>query len=236
MQNLERRNRAIAPAEILQSGREDLGRPEGGPEDEEAEFKEQPNPFGCVKCEQLKRAGLEERLARTLEPNSVGFGVKLKICMVRCMPRIFLIGNLIWKEQRARQGMPKKTWELMKSKLKEQFLPADYSMDLYEQFHGLRQWQSSVKDHTSELNNLSQIARLKETDEQVNVRYLSALRVVPDEMRMHRLSNAFKLEERAAPYGPRRLITTPVPAAANTRTTSGVVRGAQSAQRAPKAA
>ena len=41
-----------------------------------------------------------------------------------------------WKrveEQRARQGKPKiSTWEHMKAKLRKQFLPADYTMELYE--------------------------------------------------------------------------------------------------------
>lgn len=48
-----------------------------------------------------------------------------------------------WKrieEQRSRQGKQKiSTWEHMKTKLRKQFLPADYAMELYEKFHSLKQ-------------------------------------------------------------------------------------------------
>ena len=68
-----------------------------------------------------------------------------------------------WKrveEQRTRQGKPKViTWEQMKLKQRKQFLPADYTMELYEKFHCLKQ-NKLLEEYTAEFNNLSLIPNL----------------------------------------------------------------------------
>ncbi|CAL2249473.1 unnamed protein product [Prunus armeniaca] len=99
-----------------------------------------------------------------------------------------------WKrveEQRARQGKQKiNTWDRMKSKLRKQFLPADYTMELYEQFHNLKQRDMSVEEYTSEFNNLSIRVGLNETNEQMTSRYLSGLnQTIRDKMGVVRLFN-----------------------------------------------
>ncbi|XP_021817152.1 uncharacterized protein LOC110759412 [Prunus avium] len=99
-----------------------------------------------------------------------------------------------WKrveEQRARQGKQKiNTWDRMKSKLRKQFLPADYTMELYERFHNLKQQDMSVEEYTSEFNNLSIRVGLNETNEQMTSRYLSGLnQTIRDEMGVVRLFN-----------------------------------------------
>ncbi|KAF7119803.1 hypothetical protein RHSIM_Rhsim13G0121300 [Rhododendron simsii] len=64
-----------------------------------------------------------------------------------------------WKrveEQCARQGKHKiSTWEIMKAKLRQQFLPVDYAMELYKKFHSLKQRGMTVEEYISEFNNLS---------------------------------------------------------------------------------
>ncbi|KAL5776736.1 hypothetical protein ACOSP7_009662 [Xanthoceras sorbifolium] len=99
-----------------------------------------------------------------------------------------------WKrveEQRARQGKPKiNTWEHMKAKLRKQFLPADYAMELYERFHSLKQRGMTVEEYTSEFNNLLNRVGLNERNEQLTARYLSSLnQTVRDELGIVRLFN-----------------------------------------------
>lgn len=63
----------------------------------------------------------------------------------------------------------------MKSKLRKQFLPADYTMELYEKFYCLRQNNMTVDEYTSEFNNLSIRVGLAESNEQITSRYLAGL-------------------------------------------------------------
>ena len=98
-----------------------------------------------------------------------------------------------WKrveEQRVRQGKQKiSTWEHMKAKMRKQFLPADYAMELYERFHSLKQ-NRTVEEYTSEFNNLSIRVGLNETNEQMTSRYIAGLnQSVRDEMGVVRLFN-----------------------------------------------
>ena len=53
----------------------------------------------------------------------------------------------------------------MKAKMRKQFLPADYAMELYERFHSLKQNSRTVEEYTSEFNNLSIRVGLNETNE-----------------------------------------------------------------------
>ncbi|CAL8177990.1 unnamed protein product [Prunus armeniaca] len=124
-----------------------------------------------------------------------------------------------WKrveEQRARQGKQKiNTWDRMKSKLRKQFLPADYTMELYEQFHNLKQRDMSVEEYTSEFNNLSIRVGLNETNEQMTSRYLSGLnQTIRDEMGVVRLFNledarqyALMAERRLSRHGGKRAVS-----------------------------
>ena len=80
-----------------------------------------------------------------------------------------------WKrveEQRARQGKQKiSSWEHMRSKLRKQFLPPDYAMELYKKFHLLRQNGRTVEHYTSDFNNQSIRVGLNETNEQLTSRF-----------------------------------------------------------------
>ena len=83
------------------------------------------------------------------EPRKVLFvKLKLKSAALQWWKRV--------EEQRARQGKKKiSSWEHMKSKLRKQFLPPDYAMELYKKFHLLRQNGRTVEHYTSDFNNLS---------------------------------------------------------------------------------
>ncbi|KAJ0010947.1 hypothetical protein Pint_32911 [Pistacia integerrima] len=77
-----------------------------------------------------------------------------------------------WKrveEQRAQQGKLKiSTWQHMKTKLWKQFLPADYTMELYEGLHCLKQNNMSVEEYFAEFNNLSIPVGLSKTEKRVS--------------------------------------------------------------------
>lgn len=76
----------------------------------------------------------------------------------------------------------------MKTKLRKQFLPADYMMEMYERFHMLRQNSMSVEEYTSEFNNLLIRVDSNESNEQVTSRYLSGLhQSIKDEIGVVRL-------------------------------------------------
>ncbi|XP_017970464.1 PREDICTED: uncharacterized protein LOC18609565 [Theobroma cacao] len=121
-----------------------------------------------------------------------------------------------WKrveEQRARQGKLKiSTWEHMKSKLRKQFLPVDYTMELYEKFHCLKQNNMTVEEYTSEFNNLSIRVGLAESNKQITSRYLTGLNhFIRDDMGVVRLYNiedarqyALSAEKQVLRYGARK--------------------------------
>ena len=78
----------------------------------------------------------------------------------------------------------------MKAKMRKQFLPVDYAMELYERFHSLKQNSRTVEEYTSEFNNLSIRVGLNETNEQMTSCYLASLnQSIRDEMGVVRLFN-----------------------------------------------
>lgn len=124
-----------------------------------------------------------------------------------------------WKrveKQRARQGKQKiNTWDRMKSKLRKQFLPADYTMELYERFHNLKQRHISIEEYTSEFDNLSIRVGLNETNEQMTSRYLSGLnQTIRDDMGVVHLFNledarqyALMADRRLSRHGGKRAVS-----------------------------
>jgi len=59
-----------------------------------------------------------------------------------------------WQEvqlERLRRGKEKITrWDRMVDKLKKQFIPVDYELDLFKKMHGLKQAGRSVQEYTEE--------------------------------------------------------------------------------------
>ena len=82
--------------------------------------------------------------------------------------------NLLAK--RVRQGKSKiRTWEKMKAKLKDRFLPPNYIQNNYSLLHHLTQGSMSVEEYTREFEKLLIKCDLQEAEEQTIVRYLGGL-------------------------------------------------------------
>lgn len=82
------------------------------------------------------------------------------------------------QEARMRKGKDKiRSWSKMKAKMREQFLPANYSQSIYQQFHKLQQGARSVREYTEEFHRLSLRTDLSETKDQQVARYLVGLRI-----------------------------------------------------------
>ena len=82
--------------------------------------------------------------------------------------------NLVAK--RARKGKAKiRSWEKMRDKLKDKFLPSHYLQDNYLKLHHLKQGSKSVEEYTREFEQLLLKCDLKEDDSQTLIRYLTSL-------------------------------------------------------------
>ncbi|CAL8994463.1 unnamed protein product, partial [Prunus brigantina] len=153
VQALQRQERADAYMEIAERNRGPLHIPEGGGEDEYEDETDIDNPFheagnhvvdfyGKMHVEDYLdwEASLENYFEwkPMAEDRKVLFvTLKLKSTALQWWKRV--------EEQHTRQGKQKiNTWDRMKSKLRKQFLPADYTMELYERFHNLKQRDMSV--------------------------------------------------------------------------------------------
>ncbi|CAL9028321.1 unnamed protein product [Prunus brigantina] len=174
VQALQRQERADVYMEIPEHNRKPLHIPEGGGEDEYEDETEVDNPF-----HEAGNHGDEHYFEwkPMAEDRKVLFvKLKLKSTVLQWWKRV--------EEQRARQGKQKiNTWDRMKSKLRKQFLPGDYTMELYERFHNLKQRDMSVEEYTSEFNNLSIRVGLNEINEHMTSYYLSGLnQTIRDEM------------------------------------------------------
>ena len=92
----------------------------------------------------------------------------------------------------------------MEKRLREKFLPMDYSQTLFRRFQNLKQNLSSVQDYTNEFYKLSMHIEHQENNEQMAARYVNGLKFsIQDELSMHRVSSmeeayqlALKAEEK----------------------------------------
>ncbi|KAL9265921.1 Deoxyhypusine hydroxylase-like protein [Drosera capensis] len=148
--------------------------------------------------------GAESALLRHEEPAAIPEGnhnifdlrLKLLIFTGSYILKTIWIGNQVWRLILSGKPWQKSesavcqaeiegycTWEHMKAKLRKHFLPADYTMELYEKFHCLKRHNNSVEEYTTEFNNLSIRFGLTETNEQLMSRYLIGLNYsIRDEM------------------------------------------------------
>lgn len=70
------------------------------------------------------------------------------------------------QKERIRNGKEKiKSWIKMEKKLREKFLPMDYSQTLFRRFKNLKQNLSSVQDYTNEFYKLSMHIEHQENNE-----------------------------------------------------------------------
>ena len=107
-----------------------------------------------------------------------------------------------WWEQlqisRQRSGKVKiKSWEKMKKKLCEQFLPFNYTQSLYKDLHNLKQ-EGSVEQYTEAFHQLVVRVDLNESEEQMVARYLSGLKLpIQDVISLQSLWNVTEAYNRA---------------------------------------
>ena len=102
---------------------------------------------------------------------------------------------MIWwdhlQKERVRNGKEKiRTWIKMEKRLREKFLPMDYSQTLFRRFQNLKQNLSSVQDYTDEFYKLSMRIEHQENNEQMAARYVNGLKFsIQDELNMHRVNS-----------------------------------------------
>ncbi|GKV51536.1 hypothetical protein SLEP1_g58181 [Rubroshorea leprosula] len=192
-----------ARMEMLEGDHNPADIPEGSLEDETVDGRDD---------DPVHEAGTANQVHMAEKRKVIFVKLKLKGAALQWWKRV--------EEQRSRQGKPKiSTWEHMKAKMRKQFLPGDYSMELYENFYMLKQNRMSVEEYTSEFNNLSYRIGLNETGEQSKSRYLAGLnQSIRDEIGIVRLYNledaqqyALMAEKRVNRYGARRPIDTSKP-------------------------
>lgn len=116
---------------------------------------------------------------------------------------------MIWcdhlQKERTRNDKEKsKTWIKMEKKMREKFLPMDYSQTLFRRFQNLKQNLFSMQDYTNEFYKLSMRIEHQESNEQMATRYVNGLKFsIQDELRKHHVNNmeeayqlALKAEEK----------------------------------------
>jgi hypothetical protein len=118
--------------------------------------------------------------------------------------------NLWWDElldDKRRKGKTKiKSWEIMVAKLKDKFIPKDYTLNMFRRLQNLRHKCLLVKEYTEEFYKLNIRAGHRENDEEKVARYINGLRYeIQDDINMIMMRNvedyyqvALKEEEKLA--------------------------------------
>ena len=90
-----------------------------------------------------------------------------------------------------------KSWEKMMKKLREQFLPFNYTQSLYKDLHNLKQ-EGSVEEYMEAFHQLVVRVDLNESEEQMVARYLSGLKPsIQDVLSFQSLWNMSEANNRA---------------------------------------
>ena len=95
---------------------------------------------------------------------------------------------LVWwnmmQEERLQEGKKKiVSWERMKIRLKAQFLPKDYEVQLHKKLQNLKQRELDVSSYTEEFHKLSLRAKKHENEVEKLARYMNGLRTnIQDEI------------------------------------------------------
>ena len=79
-------------------------------------------------------------------------------------------------KKRAKRGKANiRSWEKMRTKLKGRFLPPPYLQDNYSKLHNLQEGSLSVKEYRREFEKLLIKCDIRESEDQIIVRYISGL-------------------------------------------------------------
>ena len=102
---------------------------------------------------------------------------------------------MIWwdhlQKERVKKNKDKiKKWSKMEEKLREKFLPIDYSQTLFRRFQNLKQNLSSMQEYTNDFYKLFMHIEHQENDEQMEARYINGLKfTIQDELSMHHVNS-----------------------------------------------
>ena len=81
-------------------------------------------------------------------------------------------------------------WSKMEKKLREKFLPLDYSQTPFHKFQNLMQYLSSIQEYKNDFYKLSMRIEHPKDDEQVAARYMNGLKFsFQDELSMNHVNN-----------------------------------------------
>ncbi|KAG6472144.1 hypothetical protein ZIOFF_069601 [Zingiber officinale] len=102
------------------------------------------------------------------------------------------------QEMRLRKGKSKIiSWEKMKARLRQNFLPANFAQTIFMQFNTLQQGNKSVTDYTEEFYRLMARIDNQESEDQLVARYVNGLKAtIKDEVEMQqlwKLNDAYQL-------------------------------------------
>ena len=90
-----------------------------------------------------------------------------------------------------------KEWVKMKEKMRNQFLPFNYTQDLYKNLHNLRQ-HGTVDEYTEKFYQLVARVDINETKEQMVARYLSGLKLpIQESLSLHSIWTVSEAYNRA---------------------------------------
>ena len=129
---------------------------------------------------------------------------KMKFACMKLKGHAMIWWDHLQKEQ-VRNGKEKlRTWTKMEKRLREKFLPMDYSQTLFRRFQNLKQNLSLVQDYIDEFYKLSMRIENQENNEQMAARYVNGLKFsIQDELSMHHVNSmeeayrlALKVEEK----------------------------------------
>jgi hypothetical protein len=88
-------------------------------------------------------------------------------------------------ERRSKGNMKIKSWDKMVSKLKANFMPKNYQINLFRKMKNLRQKWMTVKEYTEDFYRMNIRIGQRERDEEIVGRYINGLRYeIQDELSM----------------------------------------------------
>ena len=90
--------------------------------------------------------------------------------------KLYKYASIWWSNvlsKRSKKGKGKiRSWRKMKEKLKAKFPPSHYLQDNYTKLHNIRQESKSVEEYTCEFERLVMTCDIRESENQMVVRYL----------------------------------------------------------------
>ena len=175
-----------------------LGPPRGKPK-WESNFKiDLPEFYGSLNHEEFM--DWLNQVERIFDFHEVPDSKKVKLIFIKLKGR----ASAWWEQlqvQRVRRGKRKiQDWCKMKQKLRNQFLPFNYTRSLYKQLHNLKQ-HSNAEEYIEAFYQLVARVDLNESEEKMVARFLNGLKPpIQDALSLHQLWTVFEAYNRALTF------------------------------------